>query len=290
MGAVSRLPWWRRPGRADRAAARAALERVGLGARADETFGDLSGGQRQRVLLARALVQDAPRAAPRRAVLGPRHPQHGPRHGPARRPRRRGPHAADRHARRRPGARVGPRAVPERRAGRVRAAGGDADPADARADLRRRRSSSCPAAAATASCRPTTTTTDARTGCSTPGATRSASARSSRSSLLGATGGALGCWIVFYRLAYSAESLAHALLPGLVLAALAGRAARARRRGGAARRRASRSRSRGARRRSGTTRRSPSSSPACSASARCSRCRPTRRRGCRSCCSATCSA
>ena len=41
--------------------------------------------------------------------------------------------------------------------------------------------------------------------------------------LLGATGGALGCWIVFYRLAYSAESLAHALLPGLVLAALAGR-------------------------------------------------------------------
>jgi ABC-type Mn2+/Zn2+ transport system permease subunit len=40
--------------------------------------------------------------------------------------------------------------------------------------------------------------------------------------LLGATGGALGCWIVFYRLAYSAESLAHALLPGLVVAALAG--------------------------------------------------------------------
>jgi ABC-type Mn2+/Zn2+ transport system permease subunit len=40
--------------------------------------------------------------------------------------------------------------------------------------------------------------------------------------LLGTTGGALGCWIVFYRLAYSAESLAHALLPGLVLAALSG--------------------------------------------------------------------
>jgi ABC-type Mn2+/Zn2+ transport system ATPase subunit len=59
MGAVSRLPWWRRPGRADRAAARAALERVGLGELAGATFGDLSGGQRQRVLLARALVQDA---------------------------------------------------------------------------------------------------------------------------------------------------------------------------------------------------------------------------------------
>jgi ABC-type Mn2+/Zn2+ transport system ATPase subunit len=60
MGAVSRLEWWRRPGRAERARARAALERVGLAAQAGETFGGLSGGQRQRVLLARALVQDAP--------------------------------------------------------------------------------------------------------------------------------------------------------------------------------------------------------------------------------------
>jgi ABC-type Mn2+/Zn2+ transport system ATPase subunit len=59
MGAVSWLPWWRRPGRADRAQARAALDRVGLGDLAGETFGALSGGQRQRVLLARALVQDA---------------------------------------------------------------------------------------------------------------------------------------------------------------------------------------------------------------------------------------
>ena len=40
--------------------------------------------------------------------------------------------------------------------------------------------------------------------------------------LLGVTGGALGCWIVFYNLSYSAESLAHALLPGLVVAALTG--------------------------------------------------------------------
>jgi ABC-type Mn2+/Zn2+ transport system permease subunit len=40
--------------------------------------------------------------------------------------------------------------------------------------------------------------------------------------LLGLTGGALGCWIVFYNLAYSAESLAHSLLPGLVAAALLG--------------------------------------------------------------------
>jgi ABC-type Mn2+/Zn2+ transport system permease subunit len=40
--------------------------------------------------------------------------------------------------------------------------------------------------------------------------------------LLGVTGGALGCWVVFAKLSYSAESLAHALLPGLVVAALLG--------------------------------------------------------------------
>ena len=59
MGAISRLPWHRRPGRMDRALAASALERVGLAAQARTTFGDLSGGQRQRVLVARALVQDA---------------------------------------------------------------------------------------------------------------------------------------------------------------------------------------------------------------------------------------
>jgi ABC-type Mn2+/Zn2+ transport system permease subunit len=40
--------------------------------------------------------------------------------------------------------------------------------------------------------------------------------------LLGITGGALGSWIVLYELSYSAESLAHALFPGLVAAALVG--------------------------------------------------------------------
>jgi ABC-type Mn2+/Zn2+ transport system ATPase subunit len=59
MGALSRLPWWRPLGRAEREAGRAALARVGLEALAQETFGELSGGQRQRVLIARALVQDA---------------------------------------------------------------------------------------------------------------------------------------------------------------------------------------------------------------------------------------
>jgi ABC-type Mn2+/Zn2+ transport system permease subunit len=40
--------------------------------------------------------------------------------------------------------------------------------------------------------------------------------------LLGIAGGALGCWVVFYELAYGAESLAHAMFPGLVVAALVG--------------------------------------------------------------------
>lgn len=57
MGALPRLPWWRRPGAADRRAALSALERVGLGEVAGRSFGELSGGQRQRVLVARSLVQ-----------------------------------------------------------------------------------------------------------------------------------------------------------------------------------------------------------------------------------------
>lgn len=40
--------------------------------------------------------------------------------------------------------------------------------------------------------------------------------------LLGVTAGVLGCWLVLYSLSYSAESLAHSLLPGLVAAALLG--------------------------------------------------------------------
>lgn len=59
MGALSRLPWWRRPGRRDREIAVDSLRQVGLDGLAGETFGKLSGGQRQRVLIARSLVQDA---------------------------------------------------------------------------------------------------------------------------------------------------------------------------------------------------------------------------------------
>jgi len=59
MGSLVRGRWWLPASRADRRAASAALDRVGLAAEARTRFGELSGGQRQRALLARALVQDA---------------------------------------------------------------------------------------------------------------------------------------------------------------------------------------------------------------------------------------
>ena len=59
MGTVARIPWYRRPGRTERADAFEALDAVDLADLADRSFGDLSGGQRQRVLIARALVQQA---------------------------------------------------------------------------------------------------------------------------------------------------------------------------------------------------------------------------------------
>jgi manganese/zinc/iron transport system ATP- binding protein len=59
MGRYGRLGWLRRPGRADREAALAALEQVGMSDLAGRQISQLSGGQQQRVFLARALVQDA---------------------------------------------------------------------------------------------------------------------------------------------------------------------------------------------------------------------------------------
>jgi manganese/zinc/iron transport system ATP- binding protein len=59
MGRYGTVGWFRRPGRAERDAAMAALEQVGMAAFAARHISQLSGGQQQRVFLARALVQDA---------------------------------------------------------------------------------------------------------------------------------------------------------------------------------------------------------------------------------------
>ncbi len=58
MGRYPMLGVVRRPGRADREAARALLEAVGLADREKIPFRALSGGQRQRALVARAVVGD----------------------------------------------------------------------------------------------------------------------------------------------------------------------------------------------------------------------------------------
>ncbi|GAB1484537.1 hypothetical protein MASR2M78_33550 [Treponema sp.] len=59
MGSYGHLGWIRRPGKSERFAAMAALEKVGMHEFAARQISELSGGQQQRVFLARALVQKA---------------------------------------------------------------------------------------------------------------------------------------------------------------------------------------------------------------------------------------
>jgi manganese/zinc/iron transport system ATP- binding protein len=59
MGRYGSLGWFRRPGKAERQHALAALEKVRMADFATRQISQLSGGQQQRVFLARALVQDA---------------------------------------------------------------------------------------------------------------------------------------------------------------------------------------------------------------------------------------
>lgn len=58
MGTYAALRWFRRPGKAERERAKAALEQSGIAELARRQIGELSGGQRQRVFLARTLVQE----------------------------------------------------------------------------------------------------------------------------------------------------------------------------------------------------------------------------------------
>lgn len=58
MGTYGSLGWLRRPGKAERARAMAALEQTGIPELAARQIGELSGGQRQRVFLARTLAQE----------------------------------------------------------------------------------------------------------------------------------------------------------------------------------------------------------------------------------------
>ncbi len=59
MGRYGDLGWFKRPGRKEREAALAALDKVGMADYANRQISQLSGGQQQRTFLARALVQDA---------------------------------------------------------------------------------------------------------------------------------------------------------------------------------------------------------------------------------------
>ena len=218
MGALGRGPWWRRPGRADRVAALDALERVDLGRYARETFGELSGGQRQRVLVARALLQDAdivlfdepftgldaPSAAGLTALIDTL--------------------AAEGRA-----VLVATHDVAQtlawdavlclnRRQVGARAAGRGADRGHAARDVRARAR-----AASVQRC-------DVRGRRASAWLTpllepwREPILREAliEMVLVGFACGALGVWIVLYGLSYGAESLAHAMFPGLAVAALLG--------------------------------------------------------------------
>ncbi len=137
MGAYARTLWYRRIPAADRALARAALERVGLAEHARKPFGAMSGGQRQRVLIARALVQDAGVLLLDEPFAGVDQTSEEAIMGILDDLRGEGPGPAHRHARRRAGTPLGSRPVRARGADRLRPAGRHADERRPRSDLRR---------------------------------------------------------------------------------------------------------------------------------------------------------
>ena len=286
MGAYRRTPFYRRLGRGERAAAEAALERVGLADRARARFGTLSGGQRQRVLIARALVQDARVLLLDEPLSGVDAPSAARIEAVLRELRDEGrallvaTHDVEQ-------ARRFERVLCLHR--RQVAFGAPAEVLE-RAPCCRRptaTSSSCSRAGA----RPSTsaiTTTDAGLA-DRPVPERLHAAGAARGARAGAR----------LRAARRLDPALPPELRGRVDLPRHAARARARRAGGGAARarrgrraccsRPPRSRSPGATSASAATPASRSRSRRCSGSARCSRSRPRRRRGCRSCCSATCS-
>ena len=220
MGAYGRTPFYRRLGRAERAAAEAALERVGLADRARARFGTLSGGQRQRVLIARALVQDArvllldeplsgvdaPSAARIEAVLRELRDE-----GRALLVATHDVEQARRFDR--------VLCLHRRQVAFGRARRGAHAPRCCRRPTAT--SWSCSRAGARPSTSATTTTDAGLADRPVPGRA-SRSGRCSRCSCSALACGPLGVWILLYRQSYAAESISHGMLPGLVLAALAG--------------------------------------------------------------------
>ena len=199
-----------------------ALALVGLEELARRRFGELSGGQRQRVL-------DRPRrwSRTRGCCCSTSRSPASTRRAPTGwmalidRLAARGPRPDDRHARRRAGARAGTscsastgarsRSGRPRRSLDRRSAGGDVRRRDR--DARRRRRTG---RAILPPHHSRLTRHDGGLGCADRPVERAdhAARARSRSTLLGVVGGALGCWIVFYGLSYSAESLATRCFPG----------------------------------------------------------------------------
>ncbi len=219
MGTLPKLPWWRRPGRSERAEAAAALDRVGLGALAEQTFGRLSGGQRQRVLIARALVQDAGVLLLDEPFSGLDRPSSEGLEALISGARRGGPGDSHRHPRPGAGAGLRPRPLHQQEPGRLRPARpGARRPRRAGSDLRRRHRRDPrrwrPRDPAPTPSPPLTVLEPLQE----PFMQRALA----ELVLIGIAGGALGCWVVFYGLSYAAESLAHSLFPGLVLASIVG--------------------------------------------------------------------
>ena len=223
MGSVSRLPWWRRPGRRERGRALDALGEVGLGELAGRAFGELSGGQRQRVLVARALVQDAGLVLLDEPFTGVDAASADVLSA-----------LIDRLAAEGRGVLIATHDVDQARsfdrvlclnAARSRSARRTCSPGRcwrrptaARSSAGRR--------AVTASCPRTTTTTatadDRLEWLSEPWGQAFMQHAFLEIALVGLVGGWLGCWVLLYGVSYSAESLAHGMFPGLVGASLLG--------------------------------------------------------------------